>query len=181
MESQRPILIRQRSSDNNHALATQCRQAFAAFFQKAGIQKRPRVVACGGRSQAIDRFNRAMKSGESPFLLIDSEGPPPAMPDANTHYIVQAMEAWFHADRTALPGILRQCFKASALSGRPNVEEIPKGDLFEGLKCATRDCQKGEYSKGKHSFHILASIDPSKVRSISPHAERLLTTLATFK
>jgi hypothetical protein len=31
---------------------------------------------------------------------------------------------------------------------RPKVEEIPKADLFAGLKRVTKDCQKGEYSNG---------------------------------
>ncbi len=163
--------------DNNHALATQCRQAFAEFFQKAGVEKRPRVIACGGRSQAIDRFKDAIKSGDSPLLLVDSEGPAPMMPEADTYYMVQTMEAWFHADKATLRQYYGGSFKESALNGRTNVEEIPKADLFNGLKRATKDCQKGEYSKGQHSFRILARIDPSKVRAASPHAERLLTTL----
>ena len=140
---------------------------------------RPRVVACGGRSQAISRFQGARKSGDAPMLLIDSEGPAPAKPDENFFYMVQAMEAWFHADRQALEGYFGGSFKSTALSARLNLEEIPKADLFEGLKRATRDCQKGEYSKGQHSFDILARIDPSKVAAVSPHADRLLIALRT--
>jgi hypothetical protein len=46
------------------------------------------------------------------------------------------------------------------------------------MKQATKDCQKGEYSKGQHSFQILALIDPAKVRAASPkHAGRLLDVL----
>lgn len=163
--------------DNNHALATQCRQAFAEFFQKAGVQKRPRVVACGGRSQAIDRFKGAVKPGESHLLLIDSEGAAPVNPEASTYYMVQAMDAWFHADKAALQHYYGGAFRESALSARPNVEDIPKAELFDGLKRATKDCKKGEYSKGDHSFRILAQIDPAKVRAASPHAERLLAAL----
>lgn len=166
--------------DNNHALATQCRQAFAEFFQKAGVRKRPRVVACGGRSQAIDRFDGAIKSGESPLLLIDSEGPAPANPEASTYYMVQAMEAWFHADKAALQQYYGRAFREAALSARTSVEDIPKAELFDGLKHATRECQKGEYSKGDHSFHLLAQIDPAKVRAASPHAERFLGALAAI-
>lgn len=164
--------------DNNHALASQCRQGFAEFFRRAGIQRRPRVVACGGRSQAQSYFQGATKSGEPALLLIDSEGLAPAVPEANTYYMVQAMEAWFHADRTTLQHYYGGNFRESALSARQNVEEIPKVELFDGLKRATKDCQKGEYSKGQHSFEILARIDPAIVRAASPHAERLLTTLA---
>lgn len=165
--------------DNNHALAAQCRQAFAAFFLKAGVQRRPRVVACGGRSQALKYFQGAIKSGESPLLLLDSEGPAPATPDENAFYRVQAMEAWFHADKQTLGEYFGGSFRATALSARPNIEEIPKADLFDGLKRATKDCQKGEYSKGHHSFDILGRIDPSRVASASRHADRLLKALTT--
>jgi hypothetical protein len=164
--------------DHNHALESRCRQAFSKFFEKAGVQRRPRVVACGGRSQAIARFQGAAKSGNAPMLLIDSEGPAPTLAPANTFYMVQAMEAWFHADRQTLAEYFGASFKATALSARPNIEEIPKADLFDGLKRAKKDCQAGEYSKGQHSFGILAQIDPSKVAAASPHADRLLKALA---
>jgi len=166
--------------DDNHALSAKCRQAFAEFFQKAGVQRRPRVVACGGRSQAVKYFESAIGSGENPLLLIDSEGPAPATPDANTFYMVQAMEAWFHADRATLQEYYGQHFRESALSARPNIEEIPKAELFDGLTRATKNCPKAEYSKGRHSFDLLARIDPLKVRAASPHAGRLLTTLTSF-
>jgi hypothetical protein len=91
--------------------------------------------------------------------------------------MVQTMEAWFHADKECLKKYYGQYFTESALSARANLEDIPKSDLFDGLKRATRNCSKGEYSKGQHSFDILALIDPSKVRSASPHAERLLKAL----
>jgi hypothetical protein len=35
----------------------------------------PRIVACGGRNQAYDRFQTALKNGEHCFLLVDSEIP----------------------------------------------------------------------------------------------------------
>jgi hypothetical protein len=92
--------------------------------------------------------------------------------------MVQAMEAWFHADKAMLQEYYGQGFRAAALSQRPDVETIPKVELFSGLRDATRDCQKGEYSKGEDSFKILARTDPAKVRAASPvHAERLFHVL----
>ncbi len=35
----------------------------------------------------------------------------------------------------------------------------------------------GEYSKGGHSFEILETLDPAKVRAASPHADRFVQTL----
>jgi hypothetical protein len=88
--------------------------------------------------------------------------------------MVQAMEAWFHADKDALEAFYVRDFRKSALTQRADVEKISKKDLFDGLKRATKDCQKGEYSKGDHSFKILALVDPAKVRDASGYAERLL-------
>jgi hypothetical protein len=81
--------------------------------------------------------------------------------------MVQTMEAWFHADKDELQRYYGQGFRPASLSPRLDIENIPKGDLFAGLKGATSNCQKGEYSKGEHSFQILARIDPAKVRTSS--------------
>ena len=97
--------------------------------------------------------------------------------DEDVQLIVQTMEAWFHGDKEALAEYYGTEFRANALRPNPSIEEIPKDDLFQGLKNATRDCPKGEYSKGRHSFEILARIDPGKVRNCSPHAERLLAVM----
>jgi len=89
------------------------------------------------------------------------------------------MEAWFHADKETVREYYGQGFRLSALSPRLDIDNIPKADLFAGLQMATKACpKKDEYSKGKHSFEILALIDPAKVRASSPaHAGRLLTAL----
>ncbi|SPF41238.1 hypothetical protein SBA4_2680004 [Candidatus Sulfopaludibacter sp. SbA4] len=68
----------------------------------------------------------------------------------------------------------RQGFPPAALSQNPNIENIPKADLSR----ATKDCQKGEYSKGRNSFEILARIDPTRVRAASSvHGARLLNVM----
>jgi hypothetical protein len=189
--------------DHNKALETDCRRGFSEFFEKAGLRGRmPGVVRCGGRQQAYERFRSAhgqpKRDDEIPILLVDSEGTvvesspwdhvgrrpgdgwerPQGASDDQIHLMVQAMEAWFHADRATLQAYYGQGFRTAALSQRPDIEDIPKADLFGGLQRATRDCQKGEYSKGEHSFQILARTDPARVRMSSPFAERLLNVLA---
>jgi hypothetical protein len=93
------------------------------------------------------------------------------------HLMVQAMEAWFHADKEKVQEYFGQGFQLASLKSRTDIENIPKADLYDGMQMATRDCRKGEYSKGQHSFEILALIDPAKVRAASPHAGTLLNTL----
>jgi hypothetical protein len=187
--------------DHNKALETQCRRGFSEFFRKSGLKNRmPRVVRCGGRQQAYERFRTSHENAggdDFPILLVDSETPvagsgswehvrlrpgdgwarPQGASEDQIHLMVQAMEAWFHADKDALREYYGQCFRIEVLSQRPEIEKIPKSDLFAGLQRATKDCQNGEYSKGEHSFQILARTDPARVRSSSPFVERLLNVL----
>ena len=181
--------------DHNKALESECRRGFSKFFERAGLKDRlPRVVRCGSRQQAYERFRTAQESrsqDELPVLLIDSEGPltqrskwedarlrrPQGASEDQLHLMVQAMEAWFHADRDALERYYGDGFRPGSLSQRTSIEDVPRADLFNGLARATKDCTKGEYSKGQHSFQILAEVDPAKVRAACPHAELLLTYL----
>ena len=186
---------------DTNALRTRCRQGFSEFFAKAGLRGRmPRIVASGGRRQAFDDFDTALrKAGAEDFivLLVDAEAPvapgngawshlhnhgpwaqPAAAVNDNAHLMVQCMEAWFLADQDSLAAYFGNGFNRSALPARPEVEDIEKEDLLNGLKAATRRCdKKGSYGKGPHSFEILARIDPARVRNASPHAERLVKTL----
>ena len=185
--------------DSNH-LRTLCRKGFSDFFRKAGLEGRmPRVVACGSRNEAYNDFVTAhRKAGGDvyPVLLVDSEAAvaaqvpwehlsqrdswqkPPNASDDQAHLMVQCMEAWFIADRLCLAQYFEQGFVPNALPPRNDVENIPKNDLMNGLKNATRHTRtKGEYKKGKHSFAILERIDPDLVRQASPCANRLLVLL----
>jgi len=64
---------------DSNALRTACREGFTTFITKAGLAKRPRVVACGSRTEAFDSFCTAITHGEESLLLVDSEA---AVPDA---------------------------------------------------------------------------------------------------
>jgi hypothetical protein len=188
--------------DRNKALQTLCRKGFSEFIRKSGLVGRmPRVIACGGRQQAFESFRTAHEDGgiaTPPVLLVDGEGAvkfpnpwehvrrragdewvrPAGANDDQLQLMVQTMEAWFHADREELQAFYGDAFRAATLSGRTDVETIPKADLFSGLAAATRDCRKGEYSKAAHSFQLLARINPEKVRTASPiWCDRLLRAL----
>jgi hypothetical protein len=188
--------------DHNKFLQTQCRRGFSEFFRKAGLVGRmPRIVACGGRRHAYDSFRTSHENAgmyDFPILLVDSEAPvvgtdpwehvrlraddgwqrPDGASQDQIHLMVQAMEAWFHADKEMLQQYFGQGFRLAALRPRPDIDNIPKADLFTGRQMATRDCvKKGEYSKGQHSFEILALIDPARVKASSPHAGRLFSVL----
>ena len=180
-------------------LQAECRRGFRKLIEKAGLTGRmPRVIACGGRGNAYERFCTAMHKPDPnvfPILLVDSEDAVAAAPwqhlkdrdkwdrpenaeDDQVHLMVQCMEAWFLADRRQLADYFGQGFRENALPGNANIEEIPKRKVFDTLASATRDTKtKGRYDKGSHSFRLLALIDPAKVGGASPHAQRLFDTL----
>ena len=180
---------------------SKCREGFRTFFDKTGLTGRmPRIVACGGRQQTYKRFRTALANAAPDkfiVLLVDSEDPvaegagpwahlknrdnwdrPAGAEDDNAHLMAQCMEAWFFADKDSLAKYFGAGFNRNALSGRPDIENIPKADLERNLKAATRQCKpKGEYRKGRHSFAVLAALDPAKVTAAAPHAKRLVNTL----
>lgn len=84
------------------------------------------------------------------------------------HLMVQCMEAWIVADPEALESFYKQNFKKDSLPKRPNLEDEPKADLYEKLKKATKETQKGEYGKIKHASKLLAMIDPEKIAKHCP-------------
>ena len=184
-------------------LKRKCRKGFSDFFRKAGLSGRmPRIIAGGTRDNTYKDFRTALtKAADDEFvvLLVDSEGPtsegvgvwshlkdrdkwspPKGVSDDNAHLMVQCMEAWFLADRETLAGFFGTGFRASALPGRPDVENVSKKRLIDALQNATRQCRpKGRYNKGRHSFQLLGQLDPAKVTKASPYAKRLVRTLTS--
>ena len=188
-------------------LKAACREAFTAFFRKSGLTNRmPKVVACGSRNDAFDKFRTAVKAANRKFvnlLLVDSEAPvasgsdvwshlqqrdgwdrPEGVEDDSAHLMVQCMEAWFLADRATLTAYFGNGFNASKLpaiaevNGVRDIEAIAKAQIFESLKQATRETKtKGRYDKGEHSFQILAKLDAGKLTAASPHAAGLIQAI----
>jgi len=179
---------------NNNAETVRCKRGFTEYCKKlAPVGRLPRIVACGGRDQAFDRFATDVarnKPDNLCVLLVDSEGPvepgtSPAvylhardrwvLPQMQLHRLflmVQAMEAWLLADRDRLAEYYGPNFRPNALRGdERHVEAIAKDDLEPCLIAASRDTTtKGRYNKGTHAFDLLATIDPAKVAASSPHA-----------
>ena len=129
------------------------------------------------------------------MLLVDAEGPvtaksawhhlqasagwqrPSGATDDQCHLMVQVMESWFLADKDTLASYYGQGFRGQALPPNPNVEDVPKQDVCDGLRRATRDTAKRGYTKGRDGFEILGRLDPAKVRSASPNAGRFIDAL----
>lgn len=187
-------------------LKRSCRQGFSEFFRKAGLQDaRPRVVVCGGRGQALDRFRSAVQQDDAhrkSLLLVDSEDPvngvcsgraaiphldardrknlAPVTGPEKCHLMTQVMETWFHADPATLSIFFGQGFNQRSLYNNI-LESRTKRDIMDALHNATRSSRKGAYGKGAHSFDLLAVIDPGAVTTHCAWANRLIVTLDELK
>lgn len=188
---------------DSRQLKADCREGFRKFFENAGLAGRmPRVYACGSRNTAFDRFRTKLAKSEvektSVLLLVDSEEPvqgqgpwshlerrdrwkrPTGADDDNVHLMVQCMESWFLADAERVAAFFGQDFKISNLPKNPNIEEVTTSEVASILKEATKQCNSGPYSKGRHSFRVLAVICPERVAAASPYARRLLDVVAAL-
>lgn len=185
---------------NTSNLKTRCRLGFSEFFRKAGLEGHmPRIIASGARQNAFDDFRTALNNSchdDFIVLLVDSEDvvrpgietwahlhtldgwdSPPGATEDNVHLMVVCMESWFLADLDTLANFFGQRFNRNVFPARIDVENIPLCDIEGNLEKATRQCKKGRYDKGRHSFDILAQIRPNRVTEASPHARRLVDTL----
>jgi hypothetical protein len=154
------------------------------------------VIACGGRSSAFDDYRNALLSHTDAInvLLVDSEFPVSRRPwlhleyhdnihpfgvhDDYCHLMVQSMEAWLYADKTALARYYGQGFSQGSLSKSANVEIIEKNRGLRELEEAKRHTSKGKYHKIQHGPNLLGLLDVSRVRKASRHCDRIFTTLA---
>ena len=78
--------------------------------------------------------------------------------------MVRRWRRGFMPTRTSFSGISGRA-SAGRSSQRQDVENIPESRPGPGLERATKDSEKGEYSKGDHSFEMLARIDRREVEA----------------
>jgi len=145
------------------------------------------LIATGG-TPARD-FGIAIRTHRNSWniLLLDSDAPDDGQlskalvarhgwdksHEESIFWMVEMMESWFHADKDVLQKYYGGDFKVGALKANPNVEQISKQDLEDGLKAATRNTQKGKYHKTRHAPYLLESIDPSRVKRAAPNCKKL--------
>ncbi len=191
---------KQKGSGNSITL----RQGFNEFFGKWAKEEKIKIelqpILCGDRGKAVKIFlNDDVQYAEGfAVLLIDSEREKDIGDDAKVflqtdfpnydfkkikdsqcHFMVQAMESWFLADKEKLAECYGNKFNAKVLPKNNEVEKIPKKDAIDGLKNATKDTRngKGEYGKGADSGKILGEISPQKVSEAAPHCRRLFESI----
>ncbi len=149
-----------------------CRRGFTEFLIKSGLKGHmPRIVACGGRRDAYDRFCTKLRQGQAAMLLVDSEefvdpqycqgepeqwqpwrhlaqrkgdewAQPAGATDGQCHLMVHCMESWFLSDPDALKTFFGQGYDANKLPSRANaVESVAKPVVYQALAEATRHCK----------------------------------------
>ena len=172
------------------------RRGFHEFLKEVreladALHIKVRPIPCG--AEPVRDFCNALRSNPDAFnvLLMDNDGhlsfeslkkrgdwkPPRKVDESEVHWMVQIMESWFLADLEVLRKFYGPKFDASHLPGHRNVEEAPKADVERGLKEATRGTQKRQYHKTAHAPHLLAKLDPGRVKARAPHCRRLFDTL----
>ncbi len=200
---EKKIRIYVEGGGDQRILKRECRRAFSKFFKKAKLKGRiPEIHSSGSRQSAFDDFRTAVNNPSDdilPLLLVDSEQAvnvahqregqfrpwdhlhirdkswkkPKDTNDNQVHFMVQCMEAWLIADQDSIEQFYGNNFNTKALPKNRNIELIEKAVLFDALKRATKDTQKGKYGKGAHSFKILEQVNPDQVFSKSKWAKRL--------
>lgn len=205
-KADRKLTVYVEGGGNGQDLRTRCREGFQRFIAAAGITNKPRVVPCGTRRNAYDRYCTAIQNNEAALLLVDSEAPvhehhqpsreapdrwkpwahllqrdgwekPAKSQDEDCHLMVQTMEHWFLADSEALSAVFKDGFNEDALPRTRPVETISKDDLAKGLNNAIKSTAAEKYDKGRHSFGILGQIDANKVTAACPWAMRFINAL----
>lgn len=176
--------------------------AFLAPIVKAARQKRIqwRVVACGGRQQAYDKFVDALENEPEVWnvLLVDSEDPvddgvlpwthlrarqgdkwdhPAGADEEQCQLMVCCMEAWFLADPAGLKAHFGGNFDSAKLPPAHLAETRTKADIEKALSQATMDTPAREYKKIRDGAKLLAKVQPAEVRQHCKWCERLFVSV----
>ncbi len=177
-------------------LRVRCRRGFRELLERCGFQQRmPRLVACGGRKEAYDRFaGQNLGSGEYLALWVDSEQPvqalhqpwahvqqhdgwavPPEATDDNLLLAVTCVESWLAADPETMRRFFGSGFRPQKLPAARAIEATDAQTTATQLQQATAGC-KQPYRKGKTTFELLGRLDPQKLRTL-PGFRRCLEVL----
>ena len=180
------------------SLHTRCEEGFTKLLRNAGFGGRmPRIVACGSRGDAYDRFKTAHESGEYDFvaLLVDSEDTvadgeqtwahllardewtrPKNAADTQVFLMTTCMETWLVADRTALKAHYGSKLQETALPALANLEARHRHNIQDALEKATRTCSNA-YQKNKRAFALLAAVTPAVLETNLPAFARMTRIL----
>ncbi len=178
-------------------LNTKCQEAFHKLFDRMGfIGRKPRLVACGSRSDVHDRFVTEHTNNQADYVAmgIDSEEPmadpdaawkhlravttvppwtkPAGAEDDQVLFMTTCMETWIVADRDVLRAHYGSELQETALPPLDDLEKRRRHDVQDKLKHATRNCPNA-YEKGARSFEILGKLTPATLETSLPSFGRV--------
>jgi len=191
---------KQKGSGNSITLRQGFNEFFGKWAQEEKINIKLQPILCGDRGKAVKIFlNDDVQYSEGfAALLIDSEREKDIgenakgflqkdfpnydfknVGESQCHFMVQAMESWFLADKEKLGACFDAKFNEKTLPQHNEVEKIPKTEVLDKLKKATKDTRngKGEYGKGADSGKILGEIRPGNVIDAAPHCRELFRVI----
>ena len=162
-----------------------------------------KTIAGGPNAETVKGFLRSCRLNPSDLnvLLIDSERPAPNAAEAiralrsssywdasvapkedeRINFMVQAMEAWFIADRQAMASHFGNGFRCGSLPNPQNAESTSPNGLTESIDQALRAIggrRRKKYDKVRDGARLLALIDEATVRQNCPSFRRLTDFLS---
>lgn len=183
-------------------LRNRCRKAFQSALRGVSFARgKPKIVACGPRAEAYDKFCIHLKNSPTKpaVLLVDAESPiavgsdvwehvrtraedkwerPESASADHLHLMAVCMETWFLADPGAMEKHFGAQFKPHKLPG-DRFESLSKERVFAALEVATAEC-KNPYEKAsasKASFQILGLLELGEIRGKLHYCDRFLRRL----
>jgi hypothetical protein len=167
------------------------RPGFYEFFRELRTraqEKRCEFHLVYGKSSPDKDFRIGIENhpGAWNILLKDSEGPLAGKKSGLEHsgadsifWMVEMMEAWFHADKATLKQFYSKGFNEGAMKANPDVEQIAKKDLITGLRAVTKKTGKGDYFEHKttHGPRLLEAIHPELVKKAAPNCRKLFESI----
>lgn len=172
------LFIEGTSDDTNGDL----RQGFENLLKKELAGKMPSIKLGDGMNQTITKFSNTVRKdsfGEGgKFLLIDLDDDTKTqrlttfkLPESETFFMVQAMEAWFLSQ----PEILNDFYKTDLKIPKRNASDIPKpDDVLENL---TKTTKKGKYHKVNHAVELLSKLDIVRLKEDFSDVKNLIDAL----
>lgn len=161
------------------------------------------LISGGSNAETVKGFLISCRKNPSDLnvLLVDSEGPAPsaaaairalrsrrywdanaAVDDGQINFMVQAMEAWFIADRRALSSHFGNRFNADGLPSPRNAETVSPNGLADSINQALRAVggRRGRrrYDKARDGARLLELLDENAVRQNCPSFGRLADFLS---
>ena len=183
------------------------RRGFSTFLAPLVQQMKKRsirwrLVVCGGRQEAYDKFRDALRTepGVLNLLLVDSEEPvaitvgpwnhlkvrvgdfwkkPSGAKDMHCQMMVACMEGWFLADPDALKKHFGGNFDVTKLPPANQAETRTKSIIADALRQATVSTKAKKYEKIRDGARLLEKVDPTVVRRHCKWCDRLFVTVAT--